>query len=227
MKISTRLKLLSSLVIKDEPMADIGADHAKLSVYLLEHKIVPFVIATELGSATATRLQRAVNASDYKEKIHLRTGDGLQVLMPGEVSTVVIAGLGGDSCAKILSNNWIKAASYKRFVIQPMTKMNVLRRSLAGEGWRIIDEQLIFENSRFFIVIVCEPGDQAYSVNALEQELGSFIPQQHDELSMIYKKLMHKKYGQIVEVLKQTETGRNADRIAYYLEVIKTLEETL
>ena len=175
---SERLKAIANLIEKGQPTADIGSDHAGLARYLVEMGMVPWVIATELGEAPFIRAYQSAVNSMQADKIEVRKGDGLQTLNPGEVVNVVIAGLGGDTITSILANDWQKAASFKHFVLQPMSRPAVLREALCRQGWPIIDEVIIRENRRYFIVIAAVPGIEPYSLSPLEMELGPIILQQ-------------------------------------------------
>ncbi|MDD3853955.1 MAG: class I SAM-dependent methyltransferase [Syntrophomonadaceae bacterium] len=174
---SLRLKTIAKLIEKGQPTADIGSDHAGLARHLVETGLVPRVIATELGEEPFSRAYQSAGNSLQADKIEVRKGDGLQVLNPGEVTNVIIAGLGGDTITNILANDWQKAASFKRFVFQPMSRPAVIREALCRQGWPIVDEVIIRENNRYFVIIVAVPGDEPYNSSPLEIDLGPIILQ--------------------------------------------------
>ncbi len=195
-----RLAMIADMVIKGEKVADIGADHALLPIYLVENQIAPQVIIGELGDGPYRRACQAVQASACQNRIELRQGNGLQILGYGEVKSVVLAGMGGDTMVDILTYDRQKALSFERYVFQPMSKAQVLRQQLAAWGWSIEAERLGRENGRFFQVIASRPAHSIYTLTDLEMELGlalkaedelhrEFITQYLQKQRRIYAKL--------------------------------------
>ncbi len=185
-KLTGRLGLLADMIPPGLAVADIGADHAHLAIYLAEQGISPRVIVTELGDGPMARARQALDRSPGKERIELRQGDGLQVLLSGEAETVVLAGMGGDTIVGILGFDWSKAATFARFLFQPMTRVRVLRESLAEQGWSIDEERLVREEERLYIVMAARPGRWPQRLNGLELEIGPSILRADDELKREY-----------------------------------------
>ena len=61
-----------------------------------------------------------VEGLGLQHKIYVRFGNGLAVLSPGEVDTVVIAGMGGSSIIEILEQEPEVTHSLQRLILQPM-----------------------------------------------------------------------------------------------------------
>ncbi len=222
-----RLAMIADMVIKGEKVADIGADHALLPIYLIENQIVPRVIIGELGDGPYLRAWSAVQASSASNSIDLRQGNGLQILDYGEVKSVVLAGMGGDTIVDILSYDWDKAASFQRFVFQPMTKAQVLRQRLASRGWIIEEERLGTENGRFFQVIASRPANCPYILTDLEMEISAASLRADDELKRGFIQLYLQKYKRIYENLMGSPLHRNRLLAEDYKKKIARLEEIL
>lgn len=222
-----RLKAVADMLIKNEPAADIGADHAWLSIYLIKNKLAPKVIIGELGDGPLSRAAQAVEQSGLQGRIELRQGDGLQVLKAGEVASVALAGMGGDTLVEILAYDWDKTRSFKRLVFQPMTRSGVLRRALAAQGWRIIDERVLQENGRFFVVIAGEPGNSPYELDDLEIDIGPFILKADNNIKKQYMKYCLQKYHKIFKQLSCFKSGQNQNLLFAYQYKIKRLEAIL
>ena len=181
-----RLSLVAEMICAGRMVADIGSDHAQLALYLTEQGVAPRVIATELGEGPFSRACRLVQESPCRERIELRRGNGLQVLLPGEVDEVVMAGMGGDTIIDILGYDWNKAASFQRFLFQPMSRARTVRANLAEQGWPIEDERLVREKNRIYVVIAARPGHSPYSLSPLELEVGPLILGADGELKREY-----------------------------------------
>ena len=182
MRLDSRLTAVSAMLLKGEPAADIGADHALLSIYIIKEDIVPKVIIGELTPGPFAKAQNAVKKSGLSQKIEVRQGSGLQILKKAEVGNVIIAGMGGETIVDILSFDWAKAQSFSHYVFQPMSREQVLRRELALQGWPIIDETLVKEKDRYYVVISSSPGNQPYKLSVLQSEIGPVILETENKL---------------------------------------------
>lgn len=222
-----RLRAVADMIITNKSLADIGADHAQLPIYLLQQQMVTAVIIGELGDGPYRRALQAVRASGMSADITVRQGDGLTVLDKGEVSTVVLAGMGADTMVEILSHDEEKSRSFQRFVFQPMSKAGVLRRYLARHGWPVVAEQLVGENNQFFQVLASEPGNTPYHLTALETELGLNALQADTELKRSFLKLYLDKYIRVANELLASGQEEIRARATDYHERIKELEMIL
>lgn len=158
MKLSKRLATIAALVPPGSRLADIGTDHAYLPVYLVTEGVVPFAVAGEVHQGPFRVAGEALARVGLTDKISLRFGDGLAVLAPGEVDTVVIAGMGGPTIVDILTARPEVTAALTRLVLQPMQAAGVVRRWLAGNGWRLVAETLVEEDGRLYEIIAAEQG---------------------------------------------------------------------
>jgi len=161
-KLSARLAAVASFVSAGESVADIGADHGYLPIYLVKEGISPFAILTDVqeGPLEKTRISVGKALSrDSKEAglISLRLGAGLSVLEKDEVDAVVIAGMGGETIISILSADPDKTKSFGKYILQPRTKVQELKNWLFNEGWEIKAETKADEKGRLCDIIVCAP----------------------------------------------------------------------
>jgi len=185
-ELTPRLAAIAAFITPGETAADIGADHAQLPIYLVQNNIAPRIIAGELGAGPLEQALRAVAANGLQSRIEVRQGDGLQVLAPGEVDNVILAGLGGDTLAGILAADWEKASSFRKYVFQPMSKPAVLRQALADQGWHIVSETVVEERGRLYLVLTSHPGRQPYQLSDIEMIVGSRILQAETEIKRRY-----------------------------------------
>lgn len=222
-----RLKVVADMLIKNRPVADIGADHAWLSIYLIRNKLATRVIIGELGDGPLGRAAQALEQSGLQGQIELRQGNGLQVLEAGEVDSIALAGMGGDTLVEILAYDWAKARSFKRLVFQPMTRSGVLRRAIAKQGWKIIEERVLRENDRFFVVIASEPGDSPYEMGDLEIDIGPFILKADNNIKKQYMNFYLQRYRRVFSELSCSKSGQNHNLLLAYAHKIERLEAIL
>ena len=137
---------IADMVIKGESAADIGTDHGYIPMYLLSEEICPSVILTDIAEGPIARAK--ANLDKYGLKADLRVGPGLEVINESEVSTVIIAGMGGETIMDILDKDPIKSHSFKRIILQPRTFAGELRTWLTENGFRFTDYRICREKDQ-------------------------------------------------------------------------------
>ena len=90
------------MVPQGAQVADIGTDHALLPCYLIREKIAARVIGVEIKKGPYQRANLNISNYNLSSEIELRLGDGLTVLKPREVDTVILAGMGGSLICRLL-----------------------------------------------------------------------------------------------------------------------------
>jgi len=161
MNLSRRLGAVAAYISPGVTVADIGTDHAFLPAYLVREKGCRRIIATEVNAGPFGRAVETVSRYCVGDAVELRMGDGLTVLHPGEAEVVVIAGIGGATIVDILTAGADTLAGVRRLVLQPMGGGEIVRRWLDRHGFRIVAEDLVKEDGRFYEIIVAEPGEMA------------------------------------------------------------------
>jgi len=156
MNLSPRLKAIAEFVPKDFTLADIGTDHAYLLTYLVQKDIVKYAIGGDVNEGPYLSALRSVKGKGLKDKIDIRHGDGLQVIKPGEVDVVTIAGMGGGTVLDIFTQSLEVVKKLKRLIVQPMIGSELVRKWLYNNEWQIIDEKLAEDDGRIYEIIVAE-----------------------------------------------------------------------
>jgi len=169
-KLSARFEAMAAFVRAGESIADIGTDHALLPIYLVRSGVSPFAVLTDISPGPLAKARAGVGkliaslpAAPRNDGVFdLRLGDGLKVLGPAEVDTVIIAGVGGETIISILEADPDKTGSFKKYILQPRTKKNLLEEWLAGSGWNVIGKTTAEERGRLCEIILCAPGEENY-----------------------------------------------------------------
>lgn len=153
MALSRRLELIASLVPKGARVCDVGTDHARLPIYLIEEKKAERVIATDIRPLPLENAKKNV-ASSGVTKIELRLCDGLSAVKKCEVDTVIIAGIGGEVISGIISRAELLCKQpYPLLILQPTTSPEFLRRYLSQNGFEIQSETALKENGKLYSVM--------------------------------------------------------------------------
>ena len=129
-------------------VADIGSDHALLPCYLWQSGWTD-IIASDINE------KPLVNAKKTLERygatgVRLILSDGFSGLPPRD--DIIIAGMGGETIAEMLGGCRFKGTD-TRFILQPMTRHEELRRGLYRLGFEIIEEKFAFCSKKTYTVI--------------------------------------------------------------------------
>ena len=158
-KLPPRLRALAELVPPGASLADIGTDHGYLPLALLAEGRITRAVGCDIGAGPLAAAAAHAKAAGLENRLQLRQCDGLEAVLPGEVDTVAIAGMGGETIAGILRRApWLLAAGCL-LLLQPMSKQALLRRWLQANGWRITAERPVREGETFYTVLAAAPGE--------------------------------------------------------------------
>ena len=163
MTLSERLLTIASLVKQGSVVADIGADHGQLSIYLVENNICSKVFAVENKEGPYTILK--TNTRRYPE-ITVSFSDGISEV-PDDVDTLVIAGMGGRLISSILLENKEKLNHIKYIIIDAHRDLEFVRQTLLDLGYEFEKEILVL-GSVFYNVISVSKGSKKLKPADLE-----------------------------------------------------------
>lgn len=156
LELTPRLGQIAAWVPQGAHLADVGTDHAYLPVWLTLQGRVASAIASDLRLGPLNRARETGRRYGVEKSITFRLGSGLATVRPEECDTIVIAGMGGENIAQILSQAPWTADGDHTLLLQPQSRAEVLRRFLAENGFQITREALV--RDRGFLYPVMEAG---------------------------------------------------------------------
>lgn len=157
MQLTKRLQAVADFVSAGSMVADVGCDHAYISIYLAENRIVKSVIALDINKGPLQRAKANIKRCGLDGIIETRLSDGLQMLRPGEADSIVIAGMGGALMVKILSEGRKVIKQAKELILQPQSELYKVREFLAGMQFAIVDENVVIDEGKYYFVIKAVP----------------------------------------------------------------------
>ncbi|KUP06009.1 SAM-dependent methyltransferase [Bacillus coahuilensis m2-6] len=213
-KLSLRLEKVTNYIRKGSKLADIGSDHAYLPCYCIQHEICSFAVAGEVVKGPFESALKQVKSVGLEDKIDVRFGSGLEVIEPGEVDCITIAGMGGTLIATILEEGKGKLVGKERLILQPNISAISIRKWLYSNGWEIIYEEIVEEDGKIYEIVVAEKGNQDAPYEELEKEwlFGPFLLK---EKSSIFKsKWMHEsnQWRKILQALENADETEEVKR---------------
>lgn len=167
-KLSKRLYTIASMVTPGNRIADVGTDHGFLPLYLLEQGNIPSALAMDVNEGPLERAKEHIASSNCQSYIETRLSDGLSKLIPGEVDTVVIAGMGGGLMVRILTQDLSKLEGLKELILQPQSEIREVRTCMERIGFSIVDEEMLVEDEKYYVVIRAIPAAQCEPCQAVE-----------------------------------------------------------
>ena len=160
MELTPRLKAGAYQVPQGGRLADVGTDHGYLPVWLLLNWRIRRAIASDLRQGPLDNARENARFYGVTERMEFRLCDGLSDIRPEEVTTVTIAGMGGETIAAIL-----EAAPWtiegKTLVLQPMTSFPELRLWLQRHGYTIEHETIAREVDRLYTIWTVRGGEMS------------------------------------------------------------------
>lgn len=181
MTLSKRLQAIYDMV-PYSVTADIGSDHGKLMIALFNDGRIPKGYAVENKKGPYDRLVKALKEAHIEEDVVPLFSDGITDL-PISVSTIVLAGMGGETILKILNDHPEKLKLVQTIIVDAHTSVPKLRKEISEMGFVIADEQIVEEDHIYYEIIKFIRSDVAYySENDLE-----FGPILRKEQSCLFK----------------------------------------
>lgn len=158
-ELSKRLQALADMVTPGSRAADVGCDHGFVSVYLVLKGISPRVYAMDINEGPLWRAREHIAEYGLEAYIETRLSNGVEALQPGEAQTLLCAGMGGRLMQKILTEGGRTVRSMRELILQPQSEQEAFRRFLRTSGYLITEENIIYEEGKFYPMMKAVPAD--------------------------------------------------------------------
>ncbi|MBP3269039.1 MAG: SAM-dependent methyltransferase, partial [Ruminococcus sp.] len=151
-----RLTACAELVGGEGIVCDVGTDHAYLAAELITSGKCSKVIASDVKEGPLASAKATVEKYGIADKVDLILSDGLEKVPLEGVSDIVIAGMGGETIAAIIGGIENLPNSVARFILQPMTKTELLRKELYKLGFTITEERTVEESGKLYVIMLVD-----------------------------------------------------------------------
>lgn len=228
-KLDNRLEECAKKV-KGNYICDIGTDHGYLPAYLIQSGNCERAIASDIAEKPLEYARRTAEKYGVSEKTKLIISDGLNNIPETEpITDIVIAGMGGETIIKILEN-CPSGLKDKNFILQPMTKADLLRKNLYLLGFKIENETAVQDKDFIYTVMAVKYTGISLEISEKSAEIGKF--DYTFESSLKYAEKRRKKYELILMSLKKSknmnmELAGKAEDMKNTMENIKDYSETV
>lgn len=207
--LDNRLKMCAELVSGRGIAVDVGTDHAYLAAELINSGRCRKVIASDINEGPLESARKTVEKYGISDSVELVLSDGLENVGLEGVSDIVIAGMGGETIADIIIGGGIFSDDI-RLILQPMSKPELLRKSLYENHFKIESERGVEVGDKLYTVICAVPErDECRLLTEFESLWGSFADD--DEIGKKIRQKESERIGKIAESLGKSGKTSEAE----------------
>lgn len=153
-----RLERAADMLGQANVAADIGSDHGRLAVSLLQQGRAERVIAADISAPSLQKARTLAIQCGVEGRVDFRVANGLAALEPGEADAILMAGMGGVLIARMLKEGEAVARAAKRLVLQPQGSVSDLRAFLYENGYSIEEEAIVLDAGRYYQLLRVQSG---------------------------------------------------------------------
>lgn len=209
---SLRLKLIANLADKNSIVADIGTDHGIIPISLSKEEISKKIIAADISEKSLNKLCEKLELNPQIDNIDLRVGNGLSVLKPFEVDTIIISGMGGNLIEEIITDSMEIAKSANSIILGANNAVEQLRHFLHENGFKIVDEVDLYENEKYYQILKVKTGLEIYN-DDIDYEFGKILIEKKSENLLKFINEEINSMENIVSHLNNIESDSSKERL--------------
>lgn len=154
--LTPRLAMVAGLVRKDQPLADIGTDHAYLPVWLLEQGLIPSAAACDVREGPLKNAAATVEREGLSNQVELLLCSGFDHPSLLSYQDFSMAGMGGNLIADLLEAAPFLRTPGTHLVLQPQSHAEDVRAFLYRNGFSILRETATEDSGRIYIALETE-----------------------------------------------------------------------
>lgn len=215
MQLSKRLQAVAGLITPGLRVADVGCDHAYISIYLTQNNISPNVIAMDINQGPLDRAAENIERYGLGDRITIRKSNGIEKLKKDEADAILIAGMGGALTLQILMEHLDVLSSIRELILQPQSEIFKVRKMLDSIGFFIARENMIKEDGKYYFMMKAEAktNREDFGLYELSREehfhFGRLLLEQKNSILKEFLVKEQKQYESINQALSE-ETGQKS-----------------
>lgn len=180
MKLSERLQTAANFLDNSMSVADIGADHGELPIYLAENGFKN-IVCVENKKGPYQKMVNNIKKADLEDDIKCIFSDGIKDI-PDYTNVVTILGMGGLTIDYILRTSLERAQKLDLLVLEPQSEEEKTREFLGQNGFEIVDEVYVKEKRKYYPVIVAKYTGNTIDYSDIELKYGPIALLKRDSL---------------------------------------------
>ena len=229
------MQAVASLLTPGLSVADVGCDHAHVSIYLIENGLAASVIAMDVGEGPLNTARENIRQQGLSDVIETRLSDGGRELRVGEVQAAIIAGMGGMLMERILNESMEVFMAMEELILAPQSDLSHFRRYITSIGMKIIDEDMVQEGGIFYPVIKAVPvknsgggKSEPDELTDIEAAFGPVLLGKKHKVLLEYLNWNRRLKVNVRKILEESdESERAAERLKTFIQDIEMIDEAL
>ena len=191
---SMRIERIASKVPYGSNLADVGCDHGYLIIEAYLNNKINKAIAIDNKKGPLDSAKS--NISKYLD-VRYSLSSGINDI-DDDTNSIVIAGMGGLLINSIIKEGMElnKVNSNQTFILEPNRNCCEVRKFLMENNFEIIDEEVVYDQKKYYEIIVCKKTDKKITLSNDELFFGPILLKYKTE---VFKN----KYIEEVEKLKK------------------------
>lgn len=234
-QISRRLKAICLMVTPGKTVVDVGCDHGFAAIYLVQKNLSPGVIAMDVREGPLCSAKEHIGQYGLSDYIETRLSDGLSSYETGEAQSLICAGMGGRLMQRILTEGQDKARALEELILQPQSELMEFRRFLRQSGYRILAEDMLQEDGKYYFLIKAAygKGKNFHSTlsGKIDEELadryGGLLLRDRHPLLKEYLEICLETKCRIAEMIKTNKNPRAGRKLAEVETEMRYLRQAL
>lgn len=190
--------IIANSNIKYNKVADIGCDHGKLALALLQNNICNHVDLIDISQDSLTKAVDLMKANNIVATAYSAyVSDGMKNVASNDIDLAIMCGMGGETIMHILKNPSFKA---KYILISPQHNQDFTKKYLYLQNYRTIVDEMVYENGHYYNIILCISNSHV-ELNEIEIKYGVDNLKNKPPVFMDYIKYQYDKYNKILQTL--------------------------
>lgn len=233
-RIPKRMLAIANLVDNSKVLADVGCDHAYISINLLENGKAERIIASDLREGPLNIAKDNIKLEGFEERIETRLCAGLCGYEAGEVDTILISGMGGMLVKEILSESIDVVRRADTLILEPQSDLRVVRAYLKDIGFEIIDEDMLNEGGKYYQIMKAVKSKERMEVcddigAMAENEFGPILIKKKHPVLLEFLKKRKNHFERLLQnkSFLTSQSATNNDRIAIIENELNMVKEAL
>lgn len=218
--LNLRLRHIAKMIEPCEVLIDIGSDHGFLPISLLKMKVIQTAIICDINALPLQSAIKNTHEAHLEEQCTFIQSNGLQNYK-GPVDTAVIAGMGYETIAQIIQQDFERFQLIDQIILQSNTHLDKLRAFLMENKFAIVNEELVKDRKHFYVIMKVSYKGIKIEYDGSDLWIGPVLKSRKDDLMHAYLLHLYRIEANVLNGQKK-ESSKKIQVIQAYLDVIQT-----
>lgn len=198
-------------------IAEIGCDHAYISMELLKRDYYDYVLAMDvregpLQRAEQNKKQEFLDQPELNRRLEIRKSDGLSAVASGELDAVIFAGMGGGLMVRLFEESMTQFLSIPVLILQPQSELVSVRQFLMEHNYGIVKEDMVAEDGKYYPMLRAKKMEKAPRMDLCELTFGPELIRSKNAVLCHYLEQKIKKNHELIRMLEKETKDRPKQR---------------